>query len=66
MATSRCEICETRKRPLLACGDGTRMMLEFCPEHYIEHVELAHEGETLSGCPTIDEARQLQKGDTGE
>lgn len=37
---SRCEVCEGRSEK--TCGYDDQPMLNFCTEHYIEHLEGAH------------------------
>lgn len=38
----RCEVCEGKVEK--TCGYNDQPMLDFCTEHYIEHLEGAHVG----------------------
>jgi hypothetical protein len=43
--------------PGIPCESGEQPTVYFCPEHYIEHVEGAHDGVPLAGCMSLNAAR---------
>lgn len=59
----KCEVCGRSDVKLLQCASTDQAALDFCPEHYIEHVYGAHDGRPLPGCSTLVQARRLAEKD---
>lgn len=58
---SRCEVCEGRVEK--TCGYDDQPMLDFCTEHYIEHIETAHPQNSAARAEAATLRKQLKRSE---
>lgn len=68
---TKCEVCGCvlfHGMAGIPCASVDQPTVWFCPEHYVEHVEGAHDGIPLPGCISLTAARLylLSREHTGE
>jgi hypothetical protein len=60
---SRCEVCEGP--PEKTCGYDDQPMLNFCTEHYVEHLEGAHPANRHARAEAVRLRARLKKSEQG-